>query len=180
MSTFPIGERLLSDLASCDRARLAILAETHAGRVYTASNDVRTAAASTDGLDSDRPSWAGLYDAAAAVANAWGGQAPAGLGAQDVTSLAGAYLNEHLDLLTLTDEECAQRAQRRSQEILELEVAALAAAKDGGYARAAGLLERLLDLDPDRLLRGGRSVAATRDALRLRATDGGRASLLTS
>lgn len=175
MSRFPIGERLLPSLSPKARARLAILAETHAAPTYASHHD----AGNDDALDSaetkpghrkaGRLSHAALFDAAAAVGNAWVRQAPPGLSAQDVTSVAAAYLSEHADLLILTEEERVRRAERRSHTAAQLEAAALATARDGDYAGTVAALSELLALDPDRRLAGGRDVEGTRDALQVKA-----------
>lgn len=110
------------------------------------------------------------------MGNAWGRQAPPGLSAQDGTSVAAAYLSEHLDLLTLIETEKDRRAERRSRAAAELEAAALVATRGGDYAGAATALSQLLALDPDRRLNGGRGIAGTRDALRVKAAAPGQPS----
>lgn len=167
MTRFPIGEALLPSLTASQRAHLVILAEAHAAAAYAASAySTLEAGAHEEGGHLDH---AALFDAAAAVASAWGHQAPSHLSAQDVTSVAGAYLSEHPEALTLTPEGRAHRTQRRAQEAAELEAAALVSARGGDYAHAAVLLENLLSIDPTWALSGGRSVVATRDAMHRKA-----------
>lgn len=191
MSRFPIGERLLPSLSPKTLARLAILAETHAAPTYASHPDVSHYDAGNDDalnsaqtkpghLEADHLSHAALYDAAAAVGNAWGRQAPQGLSAQDVTPVAAAYLSEHLNLLTLTEAERARRAERRSHAAAQLEAAAVAAARDADYAGAVTALSELLALDPDRRLAGGRDIEGTRDALRAKSASTGHTLLATT
>ncbi|PPK90214.1 hypothetical protein CLV92_12510 [Kineococcus xinjiangensis] len=83
-----------------------------------------------------------------------------------VIEVAQHYLEQHPEVLELSEEEQRRRAEQRQAEATALEAEAKEAKTAGDTARVVELLDRIELIQPDYRLSGGYELARIRDALR--------------